>query len=134
MPSTNVDGMIELGAFRLSDDHAEAFATVVALRQRFETVRRAELDRLTVGLPPDTRDRVDGITRLIVEKLLLTPTEQLKSIGDAETVNAYSDALTRLFGLNAAASGEDTGGAAAEAERGDHSSRRVQPFARPQKR
>jgi hypothetical protein len=34
-----------------------------------------------------------------VEKLLLTPTEQLKNLGDPETVSAYSEALTRLFSL-----------------------------------
>jgi glutamyl-tRNA reductase len=74
---------------------------VVALRQHFETVRRAELERLLKlsSLPPDVRGRVDEITRLIVEKLLLTPTEQLKSVGDAETVGAYTEALTRLFRL-----------------------------------
>ena len=48
---------------------------------------------------PSARARVDEITHLIVEKLLLTPTEQLKSLGDAETVGAYAEALTRLFGL-----------------------------------
>ena len=79
-----------------------AIPTVVALRQHFETVRRAELDRLLKlsALPPDVRGRVDEITRLIVEKLLLTPTEQLKSVGDAETVGAYTEALTRLFRLH----------------------------------
>ena len=54
-----------------------AIPTVVALRQRFESIRKAELERLASALPPDTRGRVDDITRLIVEKLLLTPTEQL---------------------------------------------------------
>jgi hypothetical protein len=34
-----------------------------------------------------------------VEKLLLTPTEQLKSLTYADTVGAYSEALTRLFAL-----------------------------------
>ena len=61
----------------------EMVPTVVALRQRFETIRRAELERLEPklsGLPPEARSRVDEITRLIVEKLLLTPTEQLKSV------------------------------------------------------
>ena len=70
--------------------------------QRFETIRRAELERLEFklsALPPEARARVDEITHLIVEKLLLTPTEQLKSLGDAETVGAYAEALTRLFGL-----------------------------------
>ncbi len=94
-----------------------AIPTVVALRQRFEAIRRAELERLEFKmstLPPEARARVDEITHLIVEKLLLTPTEQLKSLSDAETVGAYSEALTRLFGL-----------ADDEGERG-----RVEPFAR----
>jgi glutamyl-tRNA reductase len=79
-----------------------AIPTVVALRERFEAIRRAELERLDFkisALPPDARARVDEITHLIVEKLLLTPTEQLKSLNDADTVGAYSEALTRLFGL-----------------------------------
>jgi glutamyl-tRNA reductase len=90
----------------------EAIPTVVALRQRFEAIRRAELQRLEskiAGLSPDARARIDEITHLIVEKLLLTPTEQLKSLSDHETVVAYSDALSRLFSLTpdeAAASDE----------------------------
>jgi glutamyl-tRNA reductase len=79
-----------------------AIPTVVALRERFEAIRRAELERLHFklsALPPDARARVDEITHLIVEKLLLTPTEQLKALNDADTVGAYSEALTRLFGL-----------------------------------
>ena len=39
--------------------------------------------------------------RLIVEKLLLTPTEQLKAVSDETTVVAYADALNRLFRLAA---------------------------------
>jgi len=80
-----------------------AIPTVVALRQRFETIRQAELRRLEPklsSLSPEARARVDEITRLLVEKLLINPTEQLKSISDADTVAAYSDALTRLFDLS----------------------------------
>jgi glutamyl-tRNA reductase len=79
-----------------------AVPTVVALRQRFESIRQAELRRLEPklsSLSPEARARVDEVTRLIVEKLLINPTEQLKTISDAETVAAYSDALNRLFGL-----------------------------------
>ena len=50
---------------------------------KFEAIRRTELKRLQpklAGLPDDARTRVEGITRLIVEKLLLAPTEQLKSV------------------------------------------------------
>ena len=81
-----------------------AIPTVVALRQRFEDdpARRARAARLqAVGAAAGgARARVDEITRLIVEKLLLTPTEQLKALGDPDTVGAYSEALTRLFGLD----------------------------------
>ena len=78
-----------------------AIPTVVALRQHLEAIRRSELDRLLKlsTLPPESRSRVDEITRLIVEKILLTPTEQLKSVTDADTVATYTEALTRLFGL-----------------------------------
>src|SRR5688500_16185964 len=79
-----------------------AVPTIVALRQRFEAIRQSELRRLEpkmASLPPEARARVDEITRLIMEKLLINPTEQLKSTSDADTVAAYSDVLTRLFGL-----------------------------------
>jgi glutamyl-tRNA reductase len=83
----------------------------VALRQRFESIRQSELRRLEpklAPLPPEARARVDEITRLIMEKLLINPTEQLKSISDADTVAAYSDALTRLFGLAGDDGADDT--------------------------
>jgi glutamyl-tRNA reductase len=79
----------------------QAIPTVVALRHRFEAIRQSELERLDpklTGLSPDARARVDEVTRLIVEKLLLNPTEQLKTL-EAEHVGPYTDALTRLFGL-----------------------------------
>jgi glutamyl-tRNA reductase len=90
----------------------EAVPTVVALRQRFEGIRQAELRRLEpklAALPPDARARVDDITRLIVEKLLIGPTEQLKALSDREMMAAYADALNRLFGLASAAPGVPTG-------------------------
>ena len=87
-----------------------AIPTVVALRQHAEQIRRSELDRLAfkmASLPPEARGRVDEITRLIVEKLLLTPTEQLKGLGDSETIHTYTEVVTRLFGLSPAANDED---------------------------
>ena len=78
-----------------------AIPTVVALRERFEAIRRAELERLDFklsALPPEARARVDEITHLIVEKLLLTPTEQLKSLGrlgDRRRLHRGADAAVR---------------------------------------
>jgi glutamyl-tRNA reductase len=79
-----------------------AVATIVALRQRFDAIRKSELQRLDgklSGLGPDTRAKVDEVTRLIVEKLLLEPTEQLKALPDEDTQVAYTEAVNRLFGL-----------------------------------
>ena len=114
-----------------------AIPTVVALRQRFEAIRRAELDRLDfklAALPPEARERVDEVTRLIVEKLLLTPTEQLKTIGDADTTGAYAEALTRLFRLTPS---EEPPASRARPDRpsageppSEDANGRVEPFAR----
>jgi glutamyl-tRNA reductase len=110
----------EVGRFGAWLRSRGAIPTVVALRQKFENIRRAELDRLDFklsALPPDSRPEaracIDEITRLIVEKLLLTPTEQLKGLGDHDTLTAYSEALTRLFGLTPT----DTEDEAAEPDR-----------------
>ena len=92
----------EVAKFTAWMQSREIIPTVVALRQRFEAIRQAELARLEpklAGLPPEARARLDEITHLIVEKLLLTPTEQLKSVSDETMVMAYSDALNRLFSL-----------------------------------
>jgi glutamyl-tRNA reductase len=82
-----------------------AVPTVVALRRHFEHVRQSELERLApklAALPPEARQRVDEVTRLMIEKLLLLPTEQLKALGgDSDAVASYAEALSRLFGLDA---------------------------------
>src|SRR5690606_16007258 len=83
-----------------------AIPTIVALRQRFESIRQSELDRLDFKLStlaPEERARVDEVTRLIVEKLLLTPTEQLKGLQDPDAVGQYTETLARLFNLQPAA-------------------------------
>ena len=104
-----------------------AIPTVVALRQHIEGIRRSELERLAFKLsplPPEARARVEEVTRLIVEKILLTPTEQLKAIGDSDTINVYTEALTRLFGIAPQATGEEiTDDASSRAE-----ATNVEPF------
>ena len=80
----------------------DVIPTVVGLRQRFETIRRAELQRLDPklsGLTPEARARVDEVTRLLVEKLLVAPTERLKSLDDETMLAVYSEAISRVFSL-----------------------------------
>jgi len=102
-----------------------AIPTVVSLRKHFEQVWRSELNRLEpklASLSPEARERVEDITRLVIEKLLLMPTEQLKSLGgDPETLTVYAEALSRLFGLDSAAAEPTSRG-------------RVEPFPGPKNR
>jgi glutamyl-tRNA reductase len=94
-----------------------AIPTVVALRERFDAIRRSELQRLEgklAGLPPEARALFDQVSRLIVEKLLLDPTEQLKALPDEETQVAYTEAVNRLFRLRDEEPVPDPSEAAAE--------------------
>lgn len=89
----------------------EAVPTIVALRHRFEAIRKSELERLEpklAALSPEARARVEEVTRLIIEKLLLHPTEQLKNAGDSHLVSQYAAALSRLFALSDGADAADS--------------------------
>ena len=82
----------------------EIIPTLVALRRRFEAISRSELTRLEPklsALSQEARTRLVELTQLIVEKLLLTPTEQLKSAGDETIRVRYTDVLNQLFRLAA---------------------------------
>jgi glutamyl-tRNA reductase len=101
----------EVSRFSLWLQSREIVPTIVGLRQRFESIRQAELRRLEAkmaGLSPEARARIDEITRLIVEKLLLTPTEQLKTVGDDALLVSYAETLHRLFALTPGESLIDT--------------------------
>jgi glutamyl-tRNA reductase len=92
----------ELARFAAWHRSRATIPTVVALRQRFEAIRRSELQRLDgklAALPPEGRAVVEQVTRLIIEKLLIEPTEQLKSLPDEETQSAYTEAINTLFAL-----------------------------------
>jgi glutamyl-tRNA reductase len=100
----------EVARFTTWQRSRTAIPTVVALRQKFEAIRRSELQRLDGklgALDPDAKARVDEVTRLIVEKLLLEPTEHLKALPDEETQLAYTEAVNRLFGLREDAGSQD---------------------------
>ena len=83
--------------------------TLVALRRHFEDLRQSELNRLEPklnGLSPEARSKVDEITQLLVQKLLISPTERLKNAGDEQTAAQYSEVVTQLFGLAEPLAGE----------------------------
>jgi glutamyl-tRNA reductase len=102
--------------------------TVVALRRRFEALRRAELERASGGLgdlTPAQRAQVDRLLEDLVAKLLHAPTATLKRLAEEQEGALYADVLATLFDLDGAADGlgppaaeahprsADAGGAAA---------------------
>lgn len=69
-----------------------------ALRERFETIRRAEIERLTKklrGLSDDERRSVEAITVDVIHALVRVPERVLA----AESSEPVAHALVRLFGL-----------------------------------
>src|SRR5688572_26534657 len=115
----------ELARFAAWQRSRGAIQTVVALRDRFEAIRRSELERLDpklAGLPPEARALFDQVTRLMVEKLLIDPTEQLKALPDEETQAAYTEAVNRLFRLR-----DENGSAASPDSAEDEASSRGRP-------
>ncbi len=87
----------------------DAVPTIVALRQRVETIRRREIEK-TVGslkdLTPRHRDALEALTSAIVKKILHSPIMHLKR-QDADSESFYVDAVRRLFDLEQVDDKED---------------------------
>jgi glutamyl-tRNA reductase len=74
-------------------------AIVAKFRQRAEAVRERELARTLARLPnltDEERQRIEGLSRALVNQLLHEPTVQLKDAGDSGLANAAE----KLFGLS----------------------------------
>jgi glutamyl-tRNA reductase len=81
----------------------EVTPTIVALRAKFDEIRRTELEK-TLGswkeLPPDGQRRLEALTNAIMNKLLHPPTSLLKQSGQGGRIDLYVDALRNLFELS----------------------------------
>jgi glutamyl-tRNA reductase len=76
--------------------------TIVALRRKFEEIRRKELEK-TFSLHPDLSDKekksLEALTSAIINKILHTPVTLLKQTHEEAMADLYLDALHALFGL-----------------------------------
>jgi glutamyl-tRNA reductase len=93
----------EVGLFLARLRSLSVVPTIKALRKHFYAVRDAELLRREgklAALSPEDRARFEDVTRLMIERLLVDPTEQLKALPDEETQVAYAEMLNRLFRLS----------------------------------
>ena len=80
----------------------EVTPTIVALRNRFEELRKVELERTLTGwkdAPPDAEKRLEALTSAFMNKLLHQPTSVHKKAGQGNRTDLYLDALRALFDL-----------------------------------
>lgn len=83
----------------------EVTPTIVALRSRFEELRRVEIERTLTNwkdAPPDAEKRLEALTTAFMNKLLHHPTSVLKKAGQGNRTDLYLDALHALFDLERA--------------------------------
>jgi glutamyl-tRNA reductase len=77
--------------------------TIVALRKKFEEIRKKELEK-TLSLHPDLSDKerrsLEALTSAIVNKILHEPLTLLKKTNEASTGDLYLDAIQALFQLS----------------------------------
>ena len=99
----------EIGQYFKWLSSLEVTPAIVALRARFDEIRRAELEKTVAGwkdLTPEGQKRLEALTNAIMNKLLHPPTSLLKQAGQGGRTDLYVDALRALFDLNLG----DTGG------------------------
>jgi glutamyl-tRNA reductase len=76
--------------------------TIVALRKKFEEIRKKELEK-TLSLHPNLSDKekksLEALTSAIINKILHTPITLLKQTNEEAMADLYLDALHALFGL-----------------------------------
>ena len=89
--------------FLAAQRSAEVTPTVTALRRRASEVVDAELLRLDARLPglaDPVRDEFTRTVRRVVDKLLHTPTVQVKKLAEGPDGDSYAAALRTLFELD----------------------------------
>jgi glutamyl-tRNA reductase len=93
----------EAQAYLAAQRSAEVTPTVTALRRRASEVIDTELLRLDSRLPdlePKVREEFGRSVRRVVDKLLHTPTVQVKRLAEGPDGDSYAAALRALFELD----------------------------------
>ena len=100
----------EIGQFFKWLSSLEVTPTIVALRTRFDEIRKAELAKTLSGwkdLPPGAEKRLEALTNAYMNKLLHHPTSLLKRTDQGNRNDLYVDALRNLFDLETGAPQEN---------------------------
>lgn len=92
----------EVSRFQRRLQSLDAVPTIVALQDRIERIRQAEVERLRGRLGSLTAEQqatVENLTRSIVNKILHPPISALKGASGSEQLTAAAELLRNLFGI-----------------------------------
>ena len=81
---------------------SEISATVVSLRERFEAVRRGEIQRVRGrlgNLSPDQENAIDLLSHALIERVLQAPMAMLKNVSAGNQAVFVLATVRRIFNL-----------------------------------
>jgi glutamyl-tRNA reductase len=81
---------------------SEISAALVSLRERFETVRRAEIQRVRGrlgNLSPDQENAIDSLSHALIERVLQAPMAMLKNARAGNQAVSVVETVRRIFNL-----------------------------------
>jgi glutamyl-tRNA reductase len=93
---------IDTAGSRVSE--SEISATLVSLRERFEAVRRGEIQRVRGrlgNLSPDQEDAIDLLSHALIERVLQAPMAMLKNASACNQDVFVFAMVRRIFNLRA---------------------------------
>ena len=79
-------------------------ATLVSLQERFEAVRRGEIQRVRArlgNLSLDQENAIDSLSHALVERVLQAPMAMLKSASAGNQPVSIVETVRRIFNLHA---------------------------------
>jgi glutamyl-tRNA reductase len=91
---------IDISGFQVSE--SEISATLESLRERFEAVRRGEIQRVRGrlrNLSPDQENAIDSLSHAIIEKVLQSPMAMLKNASEGNQAVFVLETVRRIFNL-----------------------------------
>lgn len=89
----------EVARYREVASAREVAPLVTEVREHFESLRIAEVERVGRRLGPAERDALDALSRSLVAKMLHEPTVRLKDAAGTPRGERLAEALRELFGL-----------------------------------
>jgi glutamyl-tRNA reductase len=81
---------------------SEISATLICLRERFEAVRRGEIQRVLGrlgNLSPDQENAIDSLSHALVERVLQAPMAMLRNSGAGNQAASVVETVRRIFNL-----------------------------------